>query len=306
MRACNDNACGESKSQNFHDSLLDLTFLIAALDPKAPIYWHLISRQQLLRLWFLSSDDRSSWACSSFTILYGAVAHVDLRGRIRKSGICHARTSRPPNSQKSQWAIAPENGPPVGRGYMRVRSRGLPRNRRLIGELRWTRRRKTEGIQPCGLMWAALPATPWPHKKGAPRPPPWDGDGPRAPSSDAQYRLPQPYIGGTLTDAMRTTPRGSAGWRWLPSQSLIASPSFLPILLERLKPLLLLSSKATKKRSPTIPSLLWAMADCAFSRQHASSASILASATFDHSAYPNHITGWHIRPRSWHRPSSYL
>ena len=26
MRACNDNACGESKSQNFHESLLDRTF----------------------------------------------------------------------------------------------------------------------------------------------------------------------------------------------------------------------------------------------------------------------------------------
>src|SRR2546430_2087310 len=36
IRACNDNACGESKSQNFHDSLLDLTFLIVATDPKAP------------------------------------------------------------------------------------------------------------------------------------------------------------------------------------------------------------------------------------------------------------------------------
>ena len=47
IRACNDNACGESKRQNSHDSLLDLTFLIAATDPKAPIYRHLISRQRL-------------------------------------------------------------------------------------------------------------------------------------------------------------------------------------------------------------------------------------------------------------------
>ena len=38
MRARNDNACGESKGQNFHDSLSDLTFLIAATAPKAPIY----------------------------------------------------------------------------------------------------------------------------------------------------------------------------------------------------------------------------------------------------------------------------
>jgi hypothetical protein len=38
IRAYNDNACGESKSQNFHESRLDLTFLIAATAPKAPIY----------------------------------------------------------------------------------------------------------------------------------------------------------------------------------------------------------------------------------------------------------------------------
>jgi len=38
MRACNDNACGESKSHNSHESLLDLTFLIAATDPKPSIY----------------------------------------------------------------------------------------------------------------------------------------------------------------------------------------------------------------------------------------------------------------------------
>jgi hypothetical protein len=38
MRACNDNACGESKSQNSHERLLDLTFLLATTDPKTPIY----------------------------------------------------------------------------------------------------------------------------------------------------------------------------------------------------------------------------------------------------------------------------
>ena len=38
IRACNDNACGESTSKNSHDSLLDLTFLIVATDPKGPIY----------------------------------------------------------------------------------------------------------------------------------------------------------------------------------------------------------------------------------------------------------------------------
>ena len=36
--ARNDNTCGDSKSQNSHESLLDLTFLIAATDPKAPVY----------------------------------------------------------------------------------------------------------------------------------------------------------------------------------------------------------------------------------------------------------------------------
>jgi hypothetical protein len=38
IRACNDNTCGESKGQNSHRSLLDLTCLIAATDPKALIY----------------------------------------------------------------------------------------------------------------------------------------------------------------------------------------------------------------------------------------------------------------------------
>ena len=46
IRACNDNTYGESKGQNSHESLLDLTCLIAATDPKAPIYWYLISRQR--------------------------------------------------------------------------------------------------------------------------------------------------------------------------------------------------------------------------------------------------------------------
>ena len=36
--ARNDNTCGDSKRQNSHESLLDLTFLIAATDPKAPVY----------------------------------------------------------------------------------------------------------------------------------------------------------------------------------------------------------------------------------------------------------------------------
>ena len=38
IRACNDNVCGESKSQNSPESLLALTFLSAATAPKAPIY----------------------------------------------------------------------------------------------------------------------------------------------------------------------------------------------------------------------------------------------------------------------------
>jgi hypothetical protein len=38
IRTCNNNACGESKSQNSHESLLDLTFVIAATDPKTLIY----------------------------------------------------------------------------------------------------------------------------------------------------------------------------------------------------------------------------------------------------------------------------
>jgi hypothetical protein len=38
IRACIDNACGEAKRHNSHESLLDYTFLIAATDPKALIY----------------------------------------------------------------------------------------------------------------------------------------------------------------------------------------------------------------------------------------------------------------------------
>jgi hypothetical protein len=50
MRACNNNACEESKGQNSHESLLDLPFSIFADGPKAPIYCHLISRQRLNRV----------------------------------------------------------------------------------------------------------------------------------------------------------------------------------------------------------------------------------------------------------------
>ena len=56
-RRCNDNTCEESKNQNFHDSLWDLTFLTAAPDPEAPIYWQLISRQRPYML-LLTSPDR--------------------------------------------------------------------------------------------------------------------------------------------------------------------------------------------------------------------------------------------------------
>ena len=38
IRACTDNAWGESKGQNSHESLLDLTFWVTATDPKAAIY----------------------------------------------------------------------------------------------------------------------------------------------------------------------------------------------------------------------------------------------------------------------------
>jgi len=40
MQACNDTTYGESKSQNPHESLLDLTCLIAATDPKAHPFQH--------------------------------------------------------------------------------------------------------------------------------------------------------------------------------------------------------------------------------------------------------------------------
>src|SRR5436853_4905965 len=38
IRACNGNVCGEPKRQNSHESLLDLTCLVAATAPKAPMY----------------------------------------------------------------------------------------------------------------------------------------------------------------------------------------------------------------------------------------------------------------------------
>jgi len=47
MLACNDNTCGESKNQNAHASLLDLTCLIAATNSKPSIYCYCIARQRL-------------------------------------------------------------------------------------------------------------------------------------------------------------------------------------------------------------------------------------------------------------------
>jgi len=38
IQGCNDNVCGESKGQKVQDTLSNLTCLIAATDPKAPIY----------------------------------------------------------------------------------------------------------------------------------------------------------------------------------------------------------------------------------------------------------------------------
>ena len=70
---------------------------------------------------------------------------------------------------------------------------------------------------------------------------------------------------------MKTTPRGSAGWRQWPSpaQSLALSLFACP-LLEGMRSLPLLALKATKKRSHTSPTLPWAIADCTFSKQYSS------------------------------------
>jgi hypothetical protein len=100
------------------------------------------------------------------------------------------------------------------------------RNQDLVGNLRWTRRRRTEGIQPCGLMWAATPAAPWPNKKSARRLSPWHGDHPRAPNTDKQCRLPQECTPGTLSDAMRVTPCGDGGLAASLFQGIAASLSF--------------------------------------------------------------------------------
>ena len=112
-------------------------------------------------------------------------------------------------------------------------------------------------------------AAPRLNKKGALRPPPWHRDSPRAPSS-GKYSLPQWGILILLIEAMRSTPCGRVGWRWLPSKSTIASPSFLPILGAR-ETSASSHTKDNKKRSHTIPTFPWEMAECAFSRQGSSS-----------------------------------
>jgi hypothetical protein len=129
----------------------------------------------------------------------------------------------------------------------RVRSRGLTRNRLgRTGVSRLPGYEKQRNGHARSLMWSAIPAPPRPNKKGARRRPPWHGDSPWAPRIDKEYRLPQPHLAGTLVDAMGVTPCGSAGWRWLPCTSIIASPSLFACPL-----LSLLTPKATKKRSHT-------------------------------------------------------
>jgi len=74
------------------------------------------------------------------------------------------------------------------------------------------------------------------NTKSARRPPLEDGDGPRAPGSRADKLLP-PCILATLIKAMRTTPRGAAGWRLCPAKldrqpfslSLCAAGSVRPL-----------------------------------------------------------------------------
>src|SRR5215211_7012951 len=97
--------------------------------------------------------------------------------------------------------------------------------------------------------------------KDARRPPPGDGASPWSSGSDDAM----------LADAIRRVPcgAGACGVTCLGSRCkpcVCACP-----LLERVRPLLLLSPKKTKKHNHPTPILTWVMADCAFRSPRGSS-----------------------------------
>src|SRR5262249_46003044 len=105
--------------------------------------------------------------------------------------------------------------------------------------------------------------------KGAGRPPPGDGAGSWSPGSDDAI----------LANTIRRVPCGAGacgvtfpGYRCKPC--VCACP-----LLERVRPLLLLSPKKTKKHNHTTPILTWVMADCAFRSPRGSSCARITSET---------------------------
>src|SRR5215475_9106096 len=107
MRVCTDNACGESKSQNFHKRLLALSFLIAATAPQAPMYCYCISRQRLtmiaMELCRLSVCLALRYACRWCAC--GTATSEPSRGGINPSMPCESvRKLRPKRHHRASLA----------------------------------------------------------------------------------------------------------------------------------------------------------------------------------------------------------
>ena len=120
MRAWNDNACGASKGQNFHESLLDLTCLSAAPDPQAPMYCYFMSRQRLI---FVGPGRWYCKTCPPFPLGGGRVRAqtrpANPHGSIA-TGSARAHTERRGRSRSALRAPAT----PARRAPARARSRG--------------------------------------------------------------------------------------------------------------------------------------------------------------------------------------
>ena len=90
-------------------------------------------------------------------------------------------------------------------------------------------------------------------------------------ASQSSGKLPQRRILGRLRDAMRMAPCGH-GACGVTFSGYRCKPFVLPVLFgECVRLLPLLAPKATKKAQSHRPTLLWAMSDCAFSRQRSDS-----------------------------------
>ena len=184
----------------------------------------------------------------SCTTLYGAVVHVDLRGRIRQSGIGHGRTSRLQTLKKAHGRQHQRMAPPHGRGSARQESGaheepGLDRD--ISQDWRLEDGSRTLAIS-CG--------------------PPDQLSRDRGTKAPTDHRRGPEMIQGRLTavnedcpsgyclrliDTMRVTPRGDGGWRFCP-ESLIAS-SFCLSSAVALEVSPLLEKKITKKSAVLAP-----------------------------------------------------